>query len=82
MDLMDRCELGLGMHSGDGKSAVAGDRFRIVVAAEADVETGACTDGDSAAATEEGVRKPAKTDGPDGLNAAQSGFRMMMSSSA
>jgi hypothetical protein len=82
MDLVDGDELRVGQERGDGESAVAGDRFTVVVATEADVEARAFPDGHASAAAEEAVRKPAEADGPGDLDITHSSFRMMMSSSA
>ena len=81
MDLVDRRKFGVGVYRSDGEAAVAGDRLGVVVAAKADVESGALSDGDAAAAAEEAVRELAQTDRADDLD-GQRIFRMMMSSSA
>jgi hypothetical protein len=82
VDLVNGRKFGVGMQRRDSEAAVAGDRFGIVVAAEADVEARALADGHAAAAAEETVRKAAEADRADDLDVTHSSFRMMMSSSA
>ena len=81
MDLMDRCELGLGQDCGNGQAPVARDRFAVVPAAVADVQPRAFADRHPAATAKEAVREPVEADGADDLD-GQRTFLMMMSSSA
>ena len=81
MDLVDRRKFGVGVYRSDSEAAVAGDRLRVVVAAKADVESGALADGDAAAPAEEAVRELAQTDRADDVD-GQRIFRIMTSSSA
>ena len=70
------------MQRRDRQPPVAGNRFRIVLAAETDVEPRAFADADPAAPAEEAMGQLAEADGANDLDAAHSVFRMMMSSSA
>jgi hypothetical protein len=82
MDLVDGYQLGVRVERGDGQPAVAGNCLAVIVAAEADVETGALADGNTSPAAEEAVGEPAEANGADDLDSTHSSFRMMMSSSA
>jgi hypothetical protein len=79
---MDGGEFGFGENRRNGEPAIAGDRFRIVVAPEADIEPGAFADGHSAAPPKEPMRELSQANRADDLDVAHSIFRMMMSSSA
>jgi len=82
MDLVNRGKPGFRMKGGDRKPAIARNHFRIVAAAETDIEPRAIAHGHAAAAPEESVRQSPQADSANDLDFAQSNFRMMMSSSA
>ena len=79
---MDRGKVGLREHRGDCAAPVLLNRGAVVIATVTDVETFELAARNASTTAEKAVRNIAERAGPNDLDAAQSTFRMMMSSSA
>jgi len=82
MNLVNGRERSFGEDRGDSEAAITLDCLAVVTASETDVQPFADTDGNAPASSKEAMRQLTKANRPNDFDAAQSTFRMMMSSSA
>ena len=82
MDLVDSCKFSVREDRTNCKATITCNRFAIVAAAIADIETSHVADRDPAAPAKEAMGKLPEAYRADHLHLVHSFFRMMMSSSA